>query len=581
MHEMRHFPNPPEHMFLGRARQIAKESMPTPIGPQCPPQESRQSSQLLRPQGVADSVTTGQVTLDINCDFAVITFSHRGGLLGASAVEQIWRGIVECARRASEIRMVFIWAREAQASTIEGSSVSMSGVSLDMLCAGIQRLPQPVFGFAEGFVCNAGTCILAACDVIFAASWASFAISEERAAELPQVVPLCLLRHMDARVLQHLLETPGTVPVQRACEVGFVKRILQSGESLYDVQEQLCKDFRNHPLMFRSMIQAKQPFVGKHWTSGEHLLPPGTPSMSSDGSPMHSAPGLSLSSLNMPLYPMPSPPPPPSLPAPPPGTMVPNLPFTQNQGAPDAFGEDSTSTAIASGLLESALSSEILGNGFPASTSKIGSVAGASDDFTHQPHFDFSMTMPHLSGYQGSESAGNDGSLGSQAAGWRVERQSDSMWKARGARGAPKKKDLMTNYLSHDGPITSFMLCNIPCRITQQQLAEVINAMGFKDKYDFLYLPTGGRSSKTASNLGYGFINFSDPADGPKFIQEFNEYKFESTSSSKVCMVKPAHIQGLQQNMRHFGQANSSRFPMTTLPTDSQVPFTAASSSAR
>lgn len=582
MHAIPHFSKPPEHTALGRSRQHSKESVPTPIGPpQFAAQECSTSSQSLG--SLTEPVTPGQVTVDINSDYAVITFCHRAGVLGTSAIEQIWLGISECARRVAEVRMVFLWAREAPGSRTEGSSMTLTGTSLDMLCLCIRRLPQPVFGFADGFVCSAGTCILAACDLIIAVSWARFELVEERPVDHAQVLPLCLLRCIEARVLQQLLEIPGTVTAQRACDCGLVTHIVPAGESLYDVQENLRNHSATLPSMIRTMRDSRHPFAGQRLTTG-----------TSNGFPEDSTSTIAPSGLLESALGSGS------------GTIGNGLPASTSNigsvsdglftGASDPFAEDSVYPARGGGFLESALGttstlgssnigslgSGIVGSnglsGLPASTRSIGSGAGghfggappegvcpdiADELQLSMPSAGHAVPSSHNSGacYSGADSAVGDGdTFSSQSFGWRPN---DNGWKGRGARGAPKKKDLMTNYLSHDGPITSFMLCNIPCRVTQQQLAEVINSMGFQDKYDFLYLPTGGRSSKTASNLGYGFINFADPADGPGFIQEFSNYKFDCTSSSKVCMVKPAHIQGLQQNMRHFSQANSTRLPLT------------------
>jgi hypothetical protein len=126
----------------------------------------------------------------------------------------------------------------------------------------------------------------------------------------------------------------------------------------------------------------------------------------------------------------------------------------------------------------------------------------------------------------------------------------------RSQRFASKKRDLFSQYSQHVGPIVTLMICNIPCRITLQQLVEVIDSMGFAGKYDFLHLPIGGGSSAgSRSNLGYGFINFADPVDAEPFRKAFMNYQFEGTSSAKVCTVRPAHIQGLENNILHFDRS--------------------------
>mmetsp|Transcript_46900 Transcript_46900/g.138566 ORF Transcript_46900/g.138566 Transcript_46900/m.138566 type:complete len:304 (-) Transcript_46900:115-1026(-) len=120
-----------------------------------------------------------------------------------------------------------------------------------------------------------------------------------------------------------------------------------------------------------------------------------------------------------------------------------------------------------------------------------------------------------------------------------------------------QKKDLVLAGGSPalQNPITSLMLCNIPCCISQNQLAEIINDGGFVNTYDYMYLPmpTHGGSSQ---NLGYGFINFTTPDDASRFTERFHSHVFENTASLKEMQVKPAHIQGLAANIRNFRRAH-------------------------
>lgn len=113
-----------------------------------------------------------------------------------------------------------------------------------------------------------------------------------------------------------------------------------------------------------------------------------------------------------------------------------------------------------------------------------------------------------------------------------------------------------------EGPITSLMLCNIPCRVTQEGLLEVVESLGFKDTYDFLYLPIGGRPSTSGvSNLGYGFINFKLPEQAEAFAKVFADYQFQGTTSKKVCAARPAHVQGLYNNVERLSSTTSKLEP--------------------
>lgn len=90
---------------------------------------------------------------------------------------------------------------------------------------------------------------------------------------------------------------------------------------------------------------------------------------------------------------------------------------------------------------------------------------------------------------------------------------------------------------------TSFMICNIPCRISQRQVVAAVDALGFAGKYDCIYTPRARGGS--SPSIGYAFINLLSPEDGQAFINAMTGYQFEGTYSAKRCAVKPARIQGL------------------------------------
>jgi len=96
---------------------------------------------------------------------------------------------------------------------------------------------------------------------------------------------------------------------------------------------------------------------------------------------------------------------------------------------------------------------------------------------------------------------------------------------------------------------TTAMLRNIPNKYTQNSLLEEIDSAGFAKAYDFFYLPM---DIHNRANVGYAFINFLRPSDLESFSRVFTDYVFQKHSSLKIARVSPAHIQGLEENLRHF-----------------------------
>ena len=66
--------------------------------------------------------------------------------------------------------------------------------------------------------------------------------------------------------------------------------------------------------------------------------------------------------------------------------------------------------------------------------------------------------------------------------------------------------------------------------------------LGFKDGYDFVYLPI---DRSTESNVGYAFVNFKKAEDAVRGLQVFGEYRFMRFRhlTAKVGTVSVAHIQ--------------------------------------
>jgi hypothetical protein len=109
------------------------------------------------------------------------------------------------------------------------------------------------------------------------------------------------------------------------------------------------------------------------------------------------------------------------------------------------------------------------------------------------------------------------------------------------------------SYIDYDGPITTMMIRNIPCRCSTEKILEDINSLGYEGEYDFFYLP---QTRKRSSNLGYGFINFKTAEAAADFQLRMSGHKFAMNSrhskSHKICYISPATIQGLENTKKHF-----------------------------
>jgi len=101
------------------------------------------------------------------------------------------------------------------------------------------------------------------------------------------------------------------------------------------------------------------------------------------------------------------------------------------------------------------------------------------------------------------------------------------------------------------------MLRNIPNKYMQSSLLDEINDMGFEGTYNFFYLPMDVHNK---TNVGYAFINFTSSFDLQRFIDKFSGRTFERNPSQKIASVSPAHVQGLENNVRQLARKAVAQF---------------------
>ncbi|XP_063937807.1 protein MEI2-like 4 isoform X2 [Daucus carota subsp. sativus] len=95
---------------------------------------------------------------------------------------------------------------------------------------------------------------------------------------------------------------------------------------------------------------------------------------------------------------------------------------------------------------------------------------------------------------------------------------------------------------------TTLMIKNIPNKYTSKMLLAAIDEH-HRGTYDFIYLPI---DFKNKCNVGYAFINMTDPSLIIPFSQAFNGKKWEKFNSEKVASLAYARIQGKASLIAHF-----------------------------
>ncbi|KAM7487069.1 hypothetical protein LguiB_024553 [Lonicera macranthoides] len=95
---------------------------------------------------------------------------------------------------------------------------------------------------------------------------------------------------------------------------------------------------------------------------------------------------------------------------------------------------------------------------------------------------------------------------------------------------------------------TTLMIKNIPNKYTSKMLLAAIDER-HRGTYDFIYLPI---DFKNKCNVGYAFINMTDPSLIVPFYQAFNGKKWEKFNSEKVASLAYARIQGKTALIAHF-----------------------------
>mmetsp|Transcript_13692 Transcript_13692/g.39045 ORF Transcript_13692/g.39045 Transcript_13692/m.39045 type:complete len:133 (-) Transcript_13692:84-482(-) len=104
---------------------------------------------------------------------------------------------------------------------------------------------------------------------------------------------------------------------------------------------------------------------------------------------------------------------------------------------------------------------------------------------------------------------------------------------------------------------TTLMLCGLPLQMTISDLSEAVDALGFLGGYDFLSMPLrrGGRANTSNISIGYGFVNFKNPADVPNFLEALASHPMEGSVPGRPVFAQPAKGQGFAKCMTMVRQS--------------------------
>ena len=119
---------------------------------------------------------------------------------------------------------------------------------------------------------------------------------------------------------------------------------------------------------------------------------------------------------------------------------------------------------------------------------------------------------------------------------------------------------------------TTLMLRNIPNKYTLNNIVDEIGS-AFWGKYDCINLPI---DYETKLNLGYAFINFTDPLHIIQFFTKFHLKKWSRYKSEKKMDMTYADKQGkkditLKAENNYFAQ-DDKRFDFKTIKTYIEIP---------
>lgn len=103
---------------------------------------------------------------------------------------------------------------------------------------------------------------------------------------------------------------------------------------------------------------------------------------------------------------------------------------------------------------------------------------------------------------------------------------------------------------------TTMMIRHVPAKMTQEVLQVQVEQLGFKGRFDFLYIPM---DSRRRANRGIAFINFLTAFDARLFALTVHGKPMMHQFAKRPVEVVVADLQGFENNLRNHMKAIRSR----------------------
>lgn len=108
-------------------------------------------------------------------------------------------------------------------------------------------------------------------------------------------------------------------------------------------------------------------------------------------------------------------------------------------------------------------------------------------------------------------------------------------------------------------PVVSLMVCNLPCNIYGEGLAQIIEELGFAGLYVYAFVPRGKKNAK-----GYGFVEFVSSSVASRFAEVIGTYTFPDSDKRPFCKAAacPYSKKIPRAWKRNFRKAPAGRRPL-------------------